>query len=221
MDVFKKGFSIAKEGVVAAAEKTKQGVTEAAEKTKEGVMYVGTKTKEGVVQSVTSVAEKTKEQANVVGEAVVASVNTVANKTVEGAETIVATTGVVKKEDLAAPQPPEQPGVAGEGAPAAGTGGGGETAPASVSKALELKIQQQRRAGRYLLLEPGHVVLRAVTSCLFIHGILFSCLFFNKKAFLRKMKMDMDVNVRPEVLCTLADGDEELEPHKASEPFGP
>ncbi|XP_041261061.1 gamma-synuclein isoform X2 [Onychostruthus taczanowskii] len=84
----------------------------------------GTKTKEGVVQSVTSVAEKTKEQANVVGEAVVASVNTVANKTVEGAETIVATTGVVKKEDLAAPQPPEQPRLEGEGAPASTAGEG-------------------------------------------------------------------------------------------------
>ncbi|XP_058696693.1 gamma-synuclein isoform X2 [Poecile atricapillus] len=90
-----------------------------------GEILPGTKTKEGVVQSVTSVAEKTKEQANVVGEAVVASVNTVANKTVEGAETIVATTGVVKKEDLAAPQPPEQPRVEGEGAPAS-AGGEGE-----------------------------------------------------------------------------------------------
>ncbi|KAL6082415.1 hypothetical protein STEG23_019444 [Scotinomys teguina] len=105
MDVFKKGFSIAKEGVVGAVEKTKQGVTEAAEKTKEGVMYVGTKTKENVVQSVTSVAEKTKEQANAVSEAVVTSVNTVATKTVEEAENIVVTTGVVRKEDLEQPAP--------------------------------------------------------------------------------------------------------------------
>ena len=41
MDALKKGFSIAKEGVVAAAEKTKAGVEEAAAKSKEGVMYVG------------------------------------------------------------------------------------------------------------------------------------------------------------------------------------
>lgn len=41
MDALKKGISMAKGGVVAAAEKTKAGVEEAAAKTKEGVIYVG------------------------------------------------------------------------------------------------------------------------------------------------------------------------------------
>lgn len=41
MNVLKKGFSMAKDGVVAAAEKTKAGVEEAASKTKEGVILVG------------------------------------------------------------------------------------------------------------------------------------------------------------------------------------
>lgn len=43
MDALRKGFSMAKDGVVAAAEKTKAGVEEAASKTKDGVMYVGKK----------------------------------------------------------------------------------------------------------------------------------------------------------------------------------
>ncbi|XP_045248585.2 alpha-synuclein isoform X3 [Macaca fascicularis] len=86
MDVFMKGLSKAKEGVVAAAEKTKQGVAEAAGKTKEGVLYV--------------VAEKTKEQVTNVGGAVVTGVTAVAQKTVEGAGNIAAATGFIKKDQL-------------------------------------------------------------------------------------------------------------------------
>uniref|UniRef100_A0A8C5XM88 Alpha-synuclein n=1 Tax=Microcebus murinus TaxID=30608 RepID=A0A8C5XM88_MICMU len=86
MDIFKKGLSKAKEGVVAAAEKTKQGVAEAAGKTKEGVLYV--------------VAEKTKEQVTNVGGAVVTGVTAVAQKTVEGAGSIAAATGFGKKDQF-------------------------------------------------------------------------------------------------------------------------
>uniref|UniRef100_A0A452VJU4 Beta-synuclein n=1 Tax=Ursus maritimus TaxID=29073 RepID=A0A452VJU4_URSMA len=83
MDVFMKGLSMAKEGVVAAAEKTKQGVTEAAEKTKEGVLYV--------------VAEKTKEQASHLGGAVFS-----------GAGNIAAATGLMKKEEFPTDLKPEE-----------------------------------------------------------------------------------------------------------------
>ncbi|KPP64223.1 gamma-synuclein-like, partial [Scleropages formosus] len=109
MDALKKGFSIAKEGVVAAAEKTKAGVEEAAAKTKEGVMYVGTKTKEGVVSSVNTVAQKTAEQANVVGEAAVSSANQVSQKTVEGVENVVVSAGLVNPKDLSPPEGAAEP----------------------------------------------------------------------------------------------------------------
>uniref|UniRef100_A0A3Q3WD97 Gamma-synuclein n=1 Tax=Mola mola TaxID=94237 RepID=A0A3Q3WD97_MOLML len=95
MDVLKKGFSMAKDGVVAAAEKTKAGVEEAATKTKEGVIYVGNKTMEGVVTSVNTVAQRTSEQANIVAESAVTGANEVAQSAVDGVENAAMAGGLV------------------------------------------------------------------------------------------------------------------------------
>uniref|UniRef100_A0AAZ3P376 Gamma-synuclein n=1 Tax=Oncorhynchus tshawytscha TaxID=74940 RepID=A0AAZ3P376_ONCTS len=97
MDYLKKGFSMAKEGAVAAAEKTKAGVEGAAAKTKEGVMYVGNKTKDGMVAGVNTVAQRTTDQANIVGDATVAGANELSQQTVEGMENAAVNSGLVNQ----------------------------------------------------------------------------------------------------------------------------
>ncbi|KAK6474885.1 synuclein beta L homeolog [Huso huso] len=101
MDVFMKGFSKAKEGMAAAAEKTKEGVAVAAGKTKEGVMYVVCHYRQLVSRSLCSltVAEKTKEQASQLGGAVFS-----------GAGNIAAATGLVKKDEFPTDMKPEELG---------------------------------------------------------------------------------------------------------------
>ncbi|CAB1343512.1 unnamed protein product [Coregonus sp. 'balchen'] len=112
MDALKKGFSMAKEGVVAAAEKTKAGVEEAAAKTKEGVMYVGNKTKDGMVAGVNTVAQRTTDQANIVGDATVSGANELSQQTVEGLENVAVNSGLVNQGDFS--QGAEQAGQAGQ-----------------------------------------------------------------------------------------------------------
>uniref|UniRef100_A0A4W5P876 Gamma-synuclein n=1 Tax=Hucho hucho TaxID=62062 RepID=A0A4W5P876_9TELE len=115
MDYLKKGFSMAKEGAVAAAEKTKAGVEGAAAKTKEGVMYVGNKTKDGMVAGVNTVSQRTTDQANIVGDATVAGANELSQQTVEGMENAAVNSGLVNQEQEEAVALDAKPEVAGSG----------------------------------------------------------------------------------------------------------
>uniref|UniRef100_U3ELP5 Beta-synuclein n=1 Tax=Callithrix jacchus TaxID=9483 RepID=U3ELP5_CALJA len=98
MDVFMKGLSMAKEGVVAAAEKTQAGGHRGGGEDQGGrSLRRKQDPRRCGVQGVASVAEKTKEQASHLGGAVFS-----------GAGNIAAATGLVKREEFPTDLKPEE-----------------------------------------------------------------------------------------------------------------